>query len=111
MTPNLPDATCFTLEFALSPLLLGTNLSSSSPPSPLHDAPPILFIAIAKVSCASLDKAPIDILPVPNLFLISVTDSTSSNDIDSFLDLKPSRSLRCMGGISWINFEYFLYVS
>ena len=50
VTPNLPDATCFTLEFALSPLLRGTNLSSSSPPSPLQDAPPILFIAIAKVS-------------------------------------------------------------
>ena len=52
-----------------------------------------------------------DMLPVPNLFLISVTDSTSSRDIGSFFDLKPSKSLKCIGGISWINFEYFLYVS
>ena len=94
VTPNLPEATCLTLEFALSPLARGVNLSSSSPPSPLHEAPPILFIAIAKVSCASFDKAPIDILPVPNLFLISVTDSTSSNGIDSLFDLKPNKSRR-----------------
>ena len=70
MTPNLAEATCLTLELALSPFSLNIALFSSSPPSPLQEAPPILFIAIAKVSCASFDSAPIDILPEPNLFLI-----------------------------------------
>ena len=34
------------------------NLLESSPPSPLQEAPLILFIPIAKVSCASSDNAP-----------------------------------------------------
>ena len=58
VTPNLADAICLTLEFALSPFSIILNLFSSSPPSPLQDAPLILFIPTARVSCASLDKAP-----------------------------------------------------
>ena len=34
------------------------NLFESSPPSPLQDAPLILFIPVAKTSCASADNAP-----------------------------------------------------
>ena len=58
VTPNLADATCFTLEFAESPFSKNLNLFSSSPPSPLHEAPFILFIPIARVSCASDERAP-----------------------------------------------------
>ena len=50
VTPNLADAICLTLEFAVSPLSKILNLDLSSPPSPLHEAPLILFIPIAKVS-------------------------------------------------------------
>ena len=50
VTPNLAEAICLTLELALSPLALVMDLSIDSPPSPLHEEPPILFIAIANVS-------------------------------------------------------------
>ena len=58
VTPNLAEAICLTLELALSPFSILINLFSSSPPSPLQEAPLILFIPIAKVSCASFDNAP-----------------------------------------------------
>ena len=85
-----------TLEFLLSPFSFTLNLFSSSPPSPLQDAPLILFIPIARVSCASLDKAPWDMLPLPNLFIILEADSTSSIPID-FLNLKSIKSLKLIG--------------
>ena len=53
------------------------GIFSSSPPSPLQEAPLILFIPIAKVSWASLDNAPWDMLPLPNLFKISDMGSIS----------------------------------
>ena len=58
VTQNLAEAICLTLELALSPFFILVNLFSSSPPSPLQEAPLILFIPIAKVSCASFDNAP-----------------------------------------------------
>ena len=111
VTPNLAEAICLTLELALSPLSFGIARLASSPPSPLHDAPPILFIAIAKVSCASFESAPKDMLPLPNLFLIFVIDSTSSIRIGFLIKLKSKRSLRFKGCCSLIIFEYFLYKS
>ena len=102
VTPNLAEAICFTLELALSLFSMILNLSSSSPPSPLHDAPLILFIPIAKVSWASFDKAPWDMLPLPNLFKISEMGSTceiSKGDF-KYLFLKSIKSLKFIGGSS-----------
>ena len=42
------------------------------------DLPPILFMAIASVSCASLLIEPYDMAPVENRLTISLTGSTSS---------------------------------
>ena len=36
----------------------GVNRSASSPPSPVFDFPPMRFIAIASVSCASFEIEP-----------------------------------------------------
>ena len=41
--------------------------------------PPIRFIAIASVSCASREIEPSDIAPVANRFTISLAGSTSSS--------------------------------
>ena len=50
------------------------------------DFPPILFIAMARVSCASPDIEPYDIAPVANLLTISDTGSTSSSGIEFFCE-------------------------
>ena len=84
---------------------------ASSPPSPLQDAPLILFIPIAKVSCASADNAPWDILPLPNLFKISSIGSTSFILIGFLCFLNSNKSLILIGGKLWIPAEYFLYNS
>ena len=83
VTPNLPEATCFIADLFESPFFIGLNLSGSSPPSPVFDLPPILFIATARVVWASLDIEPKDMAPVENLFTISEAGSTSA--ILSFL--------------------------
>ena len=79
VTPNLPEATCF-IRLFFSEL----NLAASSPPSPVLLLAPILFIATARVSCASLLIEPRDIAPVANLLTISLAGSTSSIEIASF---------------------------
>ena len=111
MTPNLADAICFTREFALSPPAKILNLSASSPPSPLQEAPLILFMPTARVSCASLDKAPWDILPLPNLLRIFSIGSTSERSIGGpiFFFLKLIKSLKFIGGKLYIPSAYFLY--
>ena len=58
VTPNRPDATCFTALRRRSPFGSATKRSASSPPSPVFDFPPIRFIAIASVSCASFEIEP-----------------------------------------------------
>ena len=78
VTPNLPDATCFIADRLLSPLLSVEKRSTSSPPSPVFDFPSILFMAMARFSCASADIDPYDMAPVANRFTISVAGSTSS---------------------------------
>ena len=78
-------------DLLLSPLDIGTKRSTSSPPSPVLDFPPIRFIAIARFSCASAEIEPYDIAPVANLFTISDAGSTSS--IEILLELHSLASL------------------
>ena len=63
VTPNRPEATCLILDILLVPYL-----SLASPPSPELERAPILFIASAKVSWASGDKAP-RLIPAESNFL------------------------------------------
>src|SRR5947207_369977 len=53
VTPKRPEATCLIAERMESPFAIGLKRSASSPPSPVLDFPPIRFIAIASVVCAS----------------------------------------------------------
>ena len=55
--------------------------AASSPPSPVLDRPPIRFIAMASVSCASAEIDPYDIAPVENRRTMAETGSTSSTGI------------------------------
>ena len=64
MTPNRPEATCLIAERIESPFGSGLNRSASSPPSPVFDLPPMRFIAIARVVCASRLIEPKLIAPV-----------------------------------------------
>ena len=73
VTPNLPEATCFILEFNIVPYL-----EVSSPPSPELLLAPIVFIASARHSCASGDIEPILIAADENLLNISDSGSTLS---------------------------------
>ena len=97
VTPNLPDATCLILDFIESPFGSSLNLDGSSPPSPVLDLPPNLFIAIARVECASVEIEPKDIAPVANLFTISDAGSTSSDS-----DHNIAIGVNAMGG-TWAN--------
>src|SRR5438045_2908725 len=64
VTPKRPEATCLIAERMLSPFGSGLKRSDSSPPSPVLDLPPIRFIAIAKVVCASRELDQNDVAPV-----------------------------------------------
>ncbi len=66
-------------ERMLSPFGSGLKRSDSSPPSPVFDLPPIRFIAIASVVCASREIEPNDIAPVENRLTMSLAGSTSSS--------------------------------
>src|SRR6266853_1836579 len=61
VTPKRPLATCLTEDRRRSPFSPGTSRRASSPPSPVLDRPPIRFIAMAMVSCASAEIDPYDI--------------------------------------------------
>ena len=54
VTPKRPEATCLIADRRRG----SCNRSTSSPPSPVFDLPPIWFIAIASVSCASIEIEP-----------------------------------------------------
>ena len=69
----------------------GIKRFASSPPSPVFDLPPIRFMAIAKVACASVDIEPKDIAPVANRFTISFADSTCSSGIAGPTDLTSNK--------------------
>ncbi len=78
VTPKRAEATCLIALRRQSPLASRSKRASSSPPSPVLDFPPMRFIAIASVSCASLLMDPNDIAPVAKRFTISLAGSTSS---------------------------------
>ena len=59
-------------------MVIGAKRLVSSPPSPVLDFPPILFIATARAVWTSVEIAPIDMAPVAKRFTISVAGSTSS---------------------------------
>ncbi len=86
--------------------------SGSSPPSPVLDLPPSRFIAMASVSCASIEMDPYDIAPVEKRLTISETGSTSSIGIGL-----PPRSLnrprRVISRSAWesTRFVYSLKIS
>ncbi len=81
LTPKRPEATCLIAERRESPFASGMKRAGSSPPSPVFERPPIRFIAIASVSCASRESEPSDIAPVAKCLTISEAGSTSSSGI------------------------------
>src|SRR5947209_3466932 len=88
VTPKRPEATCLIAERIESPFGSGLKRSDSSPPSPVFDLPPMRFIAIASVVCASREIEPNDIAPVENRRTMFFAGSTSS----SGTGLRPSSS-------------------
>ena len=79
VTPKRPEATCLMAERIESPLGSGLKRSDSSPPSPVFDLPPMRFIAMASVVCASRLIEPKDIAPVAKRLTMSLAGSTSSS--------------------------------
>src|SRR4029078_6652148 len=63
VTPKRPEATCLIADRIELPFGRGFETSASSPPSPVLDLPPIRFMAIASVVCASREIDPNDIAP------------------------------------------------
>src|ERR1039458_9562220 len=61
VTPKRPEATCLMAERMLSPFGSGLKRLGSSPPSPVFDLPPMRFMAMASVVCASREIEPNDI--------------------------------------------------
>ena len=98
VTPKRAEAICLVAEEALSPLSRGSKRSRASPPSPLQEAAPMRFMAMASVSCASLESAPCDMLPLEKRLRTWVIDSTSSSPMGARSDLKSSRLRMWMGG-------------
>ena len=75
-----------------SPFGNGLKRSDSSPPSPVFDLPPMRFIAIASVVCASREIEPKDMAPVAKRRTICAAGSTSS----SGTGVRPSSSAELM---------------
>ena len=88
MTPNRPEATCLIAERIESPLASGLKRLASSPPSPVLDLPPMRFIAMARVVCASRLIEPKLIAPVAKRLTISAAGSTSSSGTGSARDFE-----------------------
>ena len=72
VAPKRPDATCLMAERIELPFGNGLKRSASSPPSPVFDLPPMRFIAIASVVCASREIEPKDMAPVAKRRTISL---------------------------------------
>jgi hypothetical protein len=64
---RLPDDVGSTV----SPALTLRKRRGSSPPSPVFDLPPMRFMAMASVVCASVEIEPSDIAPVAKRLTIS----------------------------------------
>src|ERR1700720_4177538 len=91
VTPKRPDATCLIAERIESPFGNGLKREASSPPSPVFDLPPMRFIAIAKVVCASRLIEPKLIAPVAKRRTMLAVGSTSSSGIGSSAGLNSIR--------------------
>src|SRR5580700_7897745 len=81
VTPKRPDATCLIALRRRSPLASGVKRSASSPPSPVLERPPMRFMAMASVSCASAEIDPYDMAPVEKRLMMDEIGSTSSMGI------------------------------
>src|SRR5262249_51516976 len=79
VTPNRPDATCLMAERIESPFASRLKRSASSPPSPVFDLPPMRFMAMASVVCASREIEPKLMAPVEKRLTILAAGSTSSS--------------------------------
>ena len=88
VTPKRPEATCLIAERMKSPFGSGLKRSASSPPSPVFDLPPMRFMAMASVVCASREIEPNDMAPVEKRRTMFLAGSTSS----SGTGLRPSSS-------------------
>ena len=62
-----------------SPLAIGAKRSASSPPSPVFERPPMRFMAMAMVVCASRLIDPKLIAPLAKRLTMFATGSTSSS--------------------------------
>ena len=91
VTPKRADATCLIAERRRLPSGSGIERAASSPPSPVLERAPRLFIAIASVSCASGEIEPRLIAPVANRLTISLDGSTSSSGTGSASGVSSSR--------------------
>ena len=69
------------------------------------------FMAMASVSCASLEMEPKDIAPVANRFTISLAGSTSSSGTGAALEFNKPRSVHSCRFCSSIRSVYSLKVS
>ncbi len=96
VTPKRPLATCLVFDERLIPSTSEWKRSSSSPPSPVFERVPSLFIARQMASWASFDSAPNDMAPVTKCFTISLSGSTSSMLMGCcFHPMKSRRNIGC----------------
>ncbi len=91
VTPKRPLATCLVLLDSEMPSTTVWKRSESSPPSPVLERPPSLFMARQIASWASFESAPNDMAPATKCFTISLTGSTSSMLMGWRLKPKKSR--------------------
>ena len=101
VTPNLPEATCLIADLLEIPSFIGLNLIGSSPPSPVFDLPPSLFIAMARDSWASVEIEPKLIAPVAKRLTISFSDSTSSKSKGFLAYLNFNKPLKVLSLVVW----------
>ncbi|CCY64901.1 putative uncharacterized protein [Prevotella sp. CAG:1124] len=112
VTPKRPDATCFVLLESDIPSIMEWKRSLSSPPSPVLERVPSLFMASAMASCASLESAPKLIAPATKCFTMALTGSTLSMFIGVAARLKSKKSrmnmASALSSTSLVNSLYFL---
>ena len=77
-------------------LATGIKRLASSPPSPVLDLPPMRFMAMAKVACASVEMEPNDMAPVAKRLTISFAGSTLSKGIAAPTDLISNKPRKVM---------------
>src|SRR5579864_71539 len=103
VTPKRPDATCFTALRRESPFASGTHRDASSPPSPVLLLPPMRFMAIAKVSCASLLIEPYDIAPDLKRLRITSNGCTSSMGMGLSANFRSNRPRSVHRRRAWLS--------